>query len=473
MSKFIGRQDELKKLIEISQKKTASFILVKGRRRIGKSRLIEEYGKSFDRFYTFIGLAPVEGLHAKHQLEEFNRQISQQFRLPQANYDDWSNALWAVAENVKQGKTLLFFDEISWIGSEDPTFLSKIKNFWDLYLKKNDQLVFVVCGSASAWIEKNILSHTGFVGRISYTLTLKELSLNDCNYFWPKNISFYEKLKVLFMTGGIPKYLEEISPKLSAEENIKNLCFLRGAPLIEEFKHIFSNLFLRDSVFYKKIVETLVSGPKGRIEICEALKIEPGGRISQYLFELELAGFIKRDHSWSILTAIDSKLSKYRLCDNYLRFYLKYIDKNVSKIDNDQFCFTSLTSLPEWSEMMGYQLENLVLSNRSLIIKALHINPDEVVCDNPFFQHKTKSQVGCQIDYLIQTTYRTLYVCEIKFSKNKIDASIITEVQKKIEALTYPKGFSCRPVLIHANDVTDEVVDYFAGIVNVATLLEN
>jgi uncharacterized protein len=105
---------------------------------------------------------------------------------------------------------LLFFDEISWMGSKDPTFLGKRKNAWDLQFKKNDRLVFVVCGSASSWIEENLLSSTGFVGRISYRLTLEELPLPDCNRFWPDSIATYEKFKILSVTGGVPKYLEEI-----------------------------------------------------------------------------------------------------------------------------------------------------------------------------------------------------------------------------------------------------------------------
>ena len=83
----------------------------------------------------------------------------------------------------------------------------------------------MVCGSASSWIEKNILSHTGFLGRISLTLTLRELPLSDCEKFWPKNVAVFEKLKVLSVTGGVPKYLEEIRPKQSAEDNIKRLFF--------------------------------------------------------------------------------------------------------------------------------------------------------------------------------------------------------------------------------------------------------
>jgi hypothetical protein len=102
----------------------------------------------------------------------------------------------ALAERVQTGKILLVFDEISWMGSQDPTFLSKLKDLWDSYLKKNDKLIFIVCGSASAWIERNIMSSTGFVGRISFTMTLEELPLSACRQFWNKNISTYEMLKI-------------------------------------------------------------------------------------------------------------------------------------------------------------------------------------------------------------------------------------------------------------------------------------
>ena len=475
MTKFIGRHEELAKLLELSKKKSASFIVVRGRRRIGKSRLIEEFSKYFDKFYTFQGLVPEVGVTPHDQLKEFSRQIAQQFKAPYARYDDWSDALWALGERVKAGKILLLFDEISWMGMSEPTFLGKIKNFWDNHLKKNDRLIFAICGSASAWIEKNILSSTGFVGRISYTLSLEELPLLDCKQFWPKNIAAFEKLKVLAITGGVPKYLEEIDAKLPAEENIKQLCFSRGAILVEEFKQIFSDLFLRDSLFYKKIVEALVTGSKERNEICEILKIDPSGRISEYLTELELAGFITRDFTWNIKSGVDSKLSKYRLSDNYLRFYLKYIDKNLSKINRNNFCFKSLSSLPEWNTMIGLQFENLVLNNRSLIHQTLNLLSTDIISENPFYQHKTYRSPGCQIDYLIQTKFNTLYVCEIKLSKNVVDSVVINEVQKKIETLNYPKGYSFRPILIHVNGVTQDVVDsdFFASIIDFSTYLGN
>ncbi|MES2204660.1 MAG: ATP-binding protein [Pseudomonadota bacterium] len=474
MHTFIGRQRELRRLQELQAKKTASFVLVKGRRRVGKSRLIQEFSQYFDVFYVFSGLPPDKKTRAQHQLAEFSRQMAREFKTAHAQYNDWSDIFWAIGERVQKGKILLLFDEISWMGSKDPTFLGKIKNLWDLQLKNNTELMFVVCGSASAWIEKNILSNTGFVGRISYALTLEELLLVSCKEFWPKNITAYEKLKILAVTGGIPKYLEEIDPKAGAEENIKKLCFSKGGMLVNEFDQMFSDIFLRKSKFYHNILECLSSGAKEQTLVAKALQSDSLGRISGYLWELEEAGFIKRDFTWDIKTGSDNKSSRYRLSDNYVRFYLKYIAKNQSKIKRNAFEFKSLTSLPEWNAIMGFSFENLVLNNRKLIFDYLNLLPEDVVNENPFFQHKTTRTRGCQIDYMIQTKFGTLYICEVKFSKNEIGASVIEEVQEKITALAFPRGFSCRPVLIHVNGVTQEVVDsdYFAAIIDFGRFLE-
>jgi len=332
----------------------------------------------------------------------------------------------------------------------------------------------VVCGSASSWIEENLLSSTGFVGRISYTLTLEELPLPDCNRFWPDSIAAYEKFKILSVTGGVPKYLEEIDPKRGAEENIKRLCFTRGGFLVEEFEQVFSDVFLRDSEFYKKILEILCAGAKEMPAIKRLLTGSQHGRVSEYLRELELAGFVTRDHTWTLKNGTDARLSRFRLKDNYLRFYLKYVKKNLGKIDRDGYALKSLTSLPEWPGIMGLQFENLVLNNRRQLHRLLRLSPEEIVNENPFYQHKTARQPGCQIDYLIQTKFDTLYVCEIKFSRNEITSTIIPEIRAKIGALSRPRGMSCRPVLIHVNGVSEEVTDsdYFAHIVDMGGLLK-
>lgn len=473
---FVGRTNELATLKRFLQKKTASLLVIKGRRRIGKSRLIEEFAKNL-KFYSFAGLAPNEKTTAQSQRDEFARQLNEQTGLPEISANDWGKLFSLLADKIQSGRVILLFDEISWMGSEDSDFLGKIKNAWDLQFKKNPELIFILCGSASAWIEKNILSSTGFVGRVSYTLTLEELPLKDCAHFWSQstgNIAAFEKFKVLAVTGGIPRYLEEINPKLSAEENIRALCFSKGGMLVNEFDHIFSNLLQRHSPWYRNIVQSLVYGTKETAAISKELNTVITGLLSDYLEELFLAGFIKRDYTWDITKGHDSRLSKYRLSDNYLRFYLRYIEKYRAKIERDLFAFKSVASLPEWHTIMGLQFENLVLNNRQSIHQVLGINPHDMVNANPFFQNHTSKQPGCQIDYLIQTSFDTLYVCEIKFSKHPVGVEVIHEVQQKIERLNRPKGFSCRPVLIQVNGVSADVVEsnYFAAIIDMAKFFE-
>ena len=473
MKKFIGRAQELSRLRALMEKKAASFVVINGRRRVGKSRLIEEYGTGFDQFYYFEGLPPEQGVGSKEQLAEFSRLLAQKFKIPLISYQDWGDAFWMLGERVQKGRILLVFDEISWMSGDDPTFLGKIKNIWDQSLKKNHQLVFILCGSASSWIDKNILSSSGFVGRISYTLTLGPLPLKDCNSFWPKNVSAHEKLKILSVIGGIPKYLEEINPKKSAEENIKNLCFTPGGFLVDEFDRIFSDILLRNSEYYAKIIKALAGGDKDKNQIKTVLNLTQQGRLPEYLKELELAGFISRDFTWDLKSSLDGKLSIYRLSDNYLRFYVKYIEKNISRIQRGLFELKSLASLPEWDILMGLQFENLVLANREFIHTALGIGASDIVCENPYFQKKTQLISGCQVDYMIQTKFNTLYLCEIKFSKSEIDLGIIPEMQKKIDAIKYPKYFSCRPVLIHVNGVKERLIeeDYFAEIIDFTKIL--
>lgn len=475
MLPFIGRKEELKALKQLFDKNAASMIVIKGRRRIGKSRLVEEFAKNYIYFH-FSGIFPTQDTTEQSQRNEFSRQLSIQTGLPEVYADDWSKLFLLLNEKIKHGKIVVLFDEISWMGSKDSDFLGKLKNAWDLYFKKNQNLILVLCGSASAWIEKNILSSTGFVGRISYRLTLEELGISEANQFWTDksgHISAYEKLKILSVTGGIPRYLEEIKPQLSAEENIKQMCFIKGGALVNEFDEIFSDLFSNRSPTYRKIIETLANGPLEIKDITTKLGIEQSGFISEYLNDLILSGFISRDYTWSIATGDMSRLSHFRLSDNYIRFYLKYVMKNRKKIDNNGFAFKSLTNLPGWESIMGFQFENLILKNREIIRDALNIAHEDVVSDNPFFQRPSTKQKGCQIDYLIQTKHQGLYVCEIKFSKHEVPFSIISEMKQKIDRLHRPKGFSCRPVLIHVNGVHEDVIesDYFAYIIDFSKFL--
>lgn len=475
MSAFIGRQIQQQQLAGLLQKTSASFVVVYGRRRVGKSTLIEHFGEPF-KMLSFEGLSPRKGITMQHQLDEFSRQLARQCNVAFKRFDDWGDAFFALSKHTKQGRIIVLLDELSWMALEDLDFLGKLKIAWDKYYKKNPKLILFACGSVSAWISEHLVHSKSFHGRISLSIYLRELPLEQCQYFWGRyanKVSNIEKLKLIAVTGGIPKYLEEMNPRLTAEENIRQLAFTESGILFNDFSEIFSDTLTRKSDLYERIVTLLRDGPVDSVDIPKKLNVPSGGYLSSVLSELDIAGFISQHSSWSFKTGKRSTISQYRLSDNYIRFYLKYIEPNQEQIIIGNFAQRSLSSLPGWSTIMALQIENMVLKNRDKIKTLLKIMPDEIICDNPYLQRATARERGCQIDYLIQTKHDTLYVCEVRFTRTIIRHHIIDEVEEKINRLKTPRNISVRPVLIHLGDLHDEVLDadYFAHIINLESLL--
>src|SRR3990167_1390551 len=478
ISTFVGRKSELASLNDLLAKKTSSLVVIKGRRRIGKSRLVEEFSEKF-KFYRFSGLAPVAGITAQDQRNEFALQLSQQTGLPElSSIDDWTKLFNLLADKCKIGRIIILLDEISWMAHDDPTFLSKLKNVWDTQFKKNPKLILILCGSVSTWIEKNIMSSTGYFGRVSLDLTLGELSLEECNELLELlgfRRSAIEKLILLAITGGIPWYIEQVNPRHSALENIQALCFQKNALLSKEYTHIFHDLFGKRSPIYQKITTALATEDLDYDVLATKLNYAKSSALSEHLNDLILSGYITQYNSWSFKTThVLPKIMKYRLSDNFIRFYFRYMKNKMNMIEAGNYTTVSPATLPGWSSMLGLQFENVVLKNRELLHKALAINPADIIASGTYFQRKTNKQKGCQIDYLIQTKYKTLLVCEIKFSQNPIGVNVISSVKDKIAKLSLPRGFAVVPVLIHAGEVTDAVydADYFINIIDVNQYLD-
>ena len=467
---FIGREAELQRLKEFQGRKTAGIIVVSGRRRIGKSTLIEYFGKK-SRFLEFYGLAPSEGITTQDQLDHFGELVGLAFNVPSFKFNDWNSAFSTLAGFTSKGKVIIFLDEISWMANKEKDFPGKLKGAWDTKFKLNPQLTLILCGSVTSWIQENILNNKGFMGRVSLTINLEEMPLSDANKFWKKMaVSAYEKFKVLGVTGGIPRYLEEIQPEQTAEQNIKRLGFSKGGLLVDEFDKIFSDIFGAQADEYKQIVRHLTHGSLSTSDLCQKLCIEPTGGFSKKIDTLKQSGFLSRDYVWNG-NRKQPKLSRYRLKDNYLRFYLRYIEPKKHLIEENVYDNLHLEDLPEWHAIMGLQFENLVLNNIHPIQQLLQIPPSSILSAAPYFQPASKRREGCQIDLLIQCRY-CFYVCEIKFAAN-ISTEVISDVTQKIGRLNFSKETSIRPVLIYQGKLSSAVVNanFFTHLISFDQLL--
>jgi hypothetical protein len=335
----------------------------------------------------------------------------------------------------------------------------------------------VFCGSVSTWIEENILNSTAFFGRINLTISLEPLSIPDSAEFLRAlgmQLSDYDIYKVLSVVGGVPWYLEQFNPRVTADDNIKQLAFEKNGLLVTEFDRIFHDLFNGKGATYKKILDSLKDRARTLSEIRESIQFAHSGTLSQMMDHLIVAGFVIKQSLWSFKTTKPLKQSLYRISDPYMKFYLKLIEPNACAIAEEGFDQVPLSTMPGFDTHMGLQLEALLLQNRSLLLEKLGISPVDIVRSGPYRQTTTTTQQGCQIDYLIQTRTNSLFICEFKFKRREINSEIITEMQEKISRLKTPKGFAKVAVLFHLSGVSDSVATspYFYRIVNIVDFLE-
>jgi AAA+ ATPase superfamily predicted ATPase len=478
--KYIGRQDILARLRSLEYKEKASLVVIKGRRRIGKSRLAEEFGKN-KIFVPFTGYPPTEDATGKDQLNNFADQLCINFKLSPRTFSKWNDAFIALGECLTrycEGKqTVVLFDEISWMAHKSPQFLGQLKMWWDLNHSKFPNLILILCGSVSSWIEENILKSTGFFGRISLEINLLPLTIPECAEFLRQNKikgSAYDYYKILSVTGGIPWYLEQMTPDKLADKQIMALCFQPNGLLVHEFDRIFNDLFGSHGSIYKKIIHCLKDGLLTQAEIRDELNYPRSGTLGKHLNNLILSGFITEHYQWSLKKGKIGRQSLYRLSDQYVRFYLKYIESELPLIRQGIFGTEELVKLPGWETIMGFQVESLLLQNRPLLLKSLDIRGQEVVADNPYIQKAVSRRRGCQIDYLIQTYQRNLFVCEFKFNRREIGSEIITSMTEKLKNFTAPDGFAKIPVLFHIGDVSEAIYTskYFYRVINISDFLE-
>lgn len=478
---FFGRREYLDDLDALWRKRTSSLVACRGRRRIGKSTLFREFARrTAGAYLEFEGLPPRDGhpVSNAEQLAAFAAALARQTNSPILSLPNWYDAFFWLDRAIDDSRrTVILLDEISWMGADDPNFPGTLRTAWETYFHRHEKLIVVVCGSVSAWIKKNILGDTGFTGRFSRDYVLQELPLRDCAAFWggaAARISPREMLDVLSVSGGVPRYIEEIDPGLPADENIRRLCFTKGGTLFQDFDAIFNPLFGPKSELKKRILRLLADGPLPGAEVARRLGEPRNGHLSDALKELSEGGFLSDDLGINPETGLESRIARYRLRDNYTRFYLKYVEPNKRAIGRGAFQFSSLSSLPGWDSIMGLAFENLIVNNAMDLVPFLGIGNATIVSAAPY-RHVRRgrdgSDRGCQIDLLIQTP-RTAYVVEIK-RKTQIGREIEDEMEARLARLPLRKGVSARPVLVFDGEL-DPVVEgdgFFDAVIPASRLL--
>ena len=412
MDKLIGRKLEQAKLQACMESERSEFVVVYGRRRIGKTFLVRRFFKD-NYAFSFVGK---HEMRREQQLAEFAKELmcySHSTFVPQLkNWTEAFDALQRLLETYNiPGKKVVFFDEMPWMDTPKSDFVSALENFWNGWANMRDDIVLVACGSATSWmVDKLLHNQGGLFNRITQKLYLRPFKLSEMEqYLDEKHFGWnrYQIAQCYMILGGIPFYLTLLNPKLSLLSNIDELFFADAhAMLRTEYNELYSTLFKRPDN-YLAVIRMLTERKEGftRKEISEKTKLG-GAALSKILSDLEQCDFI-----FSYARYGNAKNNAiYRIKDFYTLFYYKYVNGIDTK---DSLRWTHLSSTPQVSSWQGFSFELLCLLHLDEIKKALGI--DRILNDASAWRSKQPEQ-NTQIDLVIERADHNINLCEMKFS---------------------------------------------------------
>lgn len=433
MNKIIGRQAECERLEKCLKADQAQLVIVYGRRRVGKTYLINQF---FDGRFDF-KLTGAYGEPKETQLRYFAAELNRQSGKEHPAPKDWIEAFELLrgylAPLSKTEKHVVFFDEMPWMDTQRSGFLSAFEWFWNDWGCTQDNLIFVVCGSATSWmVEKIAENKGGLFNRQTCRLYLQPFSLRETElYLKSRDVDWSRRdiAETYMIMGGIPYYLSLIDPEIAFNANIDNMFFRKRAELWDEFDHLYQTLF-SNSEQYIKIVELLSKKRMGltRSEIAEQAKISVNGTLSKMLNDLSYSGFIRKYAFYGRKT----KEVLYQLSDYYTMFYFRFIKDGFGK---DEHFWSNTLDNPARRAWAGLTFEQLCKDHIVPIKKKLGIS-GVLSEESSWFSSRTDegSVPGAQIDLLIDRRDQVINICEVKFTMNEyqIDKDYDQKLRNKV-----------------------------------------
>ena len=316
---IIGRQEEQQILQDCIESNRSEFIVVYGRRRVGKTFLIKEY---FDNCFSFYATG-VDNVSLSEELAYFNDSLSEYGNNEGVSPENWREAFGFLKNLLKKdnvhrdpisGKRIVFLDELPWMDTPRSGFKPALDHFWNSFASSEKDIILIVCGSATSWIIDNILSDRGgLYNRITRQIHLQPFTLGECEKLYAVNginMSATDMMISYMVFGGIPYYLCMLSRRMSLAQNIDAQIFRQQGELHNEYNRLFRSLF-KNSDKHLSIIRALAKRRAGmtRSEIIKSTGIADGNLLTKAIKELEQCGFIRKYKNYTK----EKKCPYYRL----------------------------------------------------------------------------------------------------------------------------------------------------------------
>lgn len=471
---LIGRKDEVKILNRLYDSDQSEFVAVYGRRRVGKTYLVNEVFSDRITFsHTGLSNAALDKNFIKHQLNEFYNSLLRYGMKPCSKPKTWFDAFLLLElflqEKSDGSRQVVFLDELPWMDTPKSNFMAAFEGFWNSWAYARGNVMLIVSGSSTSWITNKLINnYGGLYNRLTYQMKLSPFNLSNCEELCKSlgiNFSRYDIVQNYMILGGIPYYLRYLKPELSLSQNIDNLFFNDKAIFKNEFKSLFSSTFTNPDVMMK-IVGLLSKKGIGfsREEIVKELKMTDGGRLSEYLEALVDSDFIRG----YIPFGGENKMH-YQLIDPFCFFYLKFVAGKQKNLDDFWTSNLENQSVVAWR---GFAFERVCFNHIREIKRKLGI--ESVLSTQSSFQYHY-GETGSQIDMIIDRKDGVVSICEMKFLKDDLSVNneLFRSVLSRADAVgkIIPKYKSTRNVLITTFGIKrNSYSDVFVDVVTIDDL---
>ncbi len=462
---FVDRDQEVKYLNGICDKAGSKILVVYGRRRVGKTELLEQTLRKRG------GLLKFEGRENKAQLEQMQFVMQQlaayaeEPLLTRLGLEDWVDVLKEIAARTKKGSWTIYFEEVQWLADYQTDFVTALKYVWDNIFRHNPDLMIILCGSAPSFMINSVIKSKALYNRSQYELPLKELSLLEAKEML-KAYSKNEFFDAYLTLGGIPEYLKHLDVKQSFYLNLCQESFVPGAFFSSEYERIFTSS-LASNKHYRQIIAFLSRRKYAtREEILKHLKLRSGGALSDELLDLEVCGFIDCYAPYHLSSG--SRLVRYCITDAYMQFYFRFIQPQAKGIEQGDFRRTPLEALnmKAFQQWLGYAFERFCRKHHRQIAALLSFRGVKYRSGAYFSRKTAEEEPGFQIDLLFDRDDKVMTICEIKYSQTPVSSKVIDEFEKKLESLPNQDKKTIQRVLI-TNQGVDKALErrvYFDSV---------
>lgn len=416
--KIIGRKREKDSLMQCLCSKRPEFVVVYGRRRVGKTYLIKEFFNQLFSFYA-TGLSNEK---TAGQLKAFHQSLQMYGSPEKAAPKDWFEAFIRLRNLLENdmvyhdpvsGKRVVFLDELPWMDTAKSDFKSALDYFWNSWGASQEDLLLIVCGSATSWIINNLLkAKGGFHNRVTKRIRLLPFTLKECEELLEYNEIVMTRQQVMesyMVFGGIPYYLNLFDARLSLAQNIEELCFKPYGELRDEYGQLFQSLFKKPEK-HLAIVEMLAKTKAGktRQELSGNPVVGNGEALTRNLEELEQCGFIRRYTNYTK----PKNSAYYQLVDPFVLFCLRFLK------DSKQTSWMKYIHSHGYAAWRGNAFEIVCLNHVMQIKETLGVAG---VDTQEYAWQSRRSDPGAQIDLLIDRSDGVINLCEMKYTDKEFE----------------------------------------------------